>query len=67
MPRTTSISCRLALTLMVGGLFSTAVPCVGAEPVDPTIEFNRDVRPILSDLVGNTDSVLDAAVKRLVR
>ncbi len=49
MPRTTSISCRLALTLMVGGLFSTAVPCVGAEPVDPTIEFNRDVRPILSD------------------
>ena len=49
MPRTRSIFCRLALTLMAGGLFFAAAPRVCAEPAEPTIEFNRDVRPILSD------------------
>ena len=49
MPRTRSIFCRLALTLMAGGVFFAAAPRVCAEPAEPTIEFNRDVRPILSD------------------
>src|SRR5258708_2652138 len=39
----------LSFSCAVAGFLGLAIPSLGAEPLPATVEFNRDIRPILSD------------------